>query len=165
MGCLGVHFAVDEGVARRLLAAAGDDEKLVEIVQEDIEEAWDEEQLFQSDKAWDALHRCLSNGTLNVQEGRPPLNQCFFGGRILNEEADYFVVLLDPAQVKEVASALPAVTEAWLRDRYFSVEFPDYQVDKSETDFQYCWSSFQGLPEFFSRAAREGRWVVFTVDQ
>jgi hypothetical protein len=33
----------------------------------EIEEEW--EVVFETDKAWDALHRCLSNGTLNVEEG------------------------------------------------------------------------------------------------
>jgi hypothetical protein len=38
-------------------------------VVEEIEEAW--ESPFETDKAWDALHRCLSDGTLDVTSGEP----------------------------------------------------------------------------------------------
>src|SRR5882724_8273179 len=108
MGCLGVHFAIGAGEAKRLLDAEDDDE-LVEIVKEEIEEAW--EMAFETHKAWDTLHRCLSNGTLNSDEGEPPLNRVFFGGQTLNTEADYFVVLVTPPEVKEIAAALAKLTE------------------------------------------------------
>lgn len=163
MACRGAHFAIERKTARWLLAAADDDE-LVAVVDE-LEEQWDRDHLFETDKAWDALHRCLSDGTLDPEAGEPPLNQCFFGGRMLNQEDEYFVVLLTPAAVKRVATALEAVTEAWLRERYFDLEFPDYDGEKEEEDFRSAWSSFVGLPAFFARAAEEKRYVVFTVDQ
>jgi hypothetical protein len=162
MGCLGVHFAITAEQAAELLAAE-DDEKLADLVSEKIEEAW--EMAYETDKAWDALHRCLSNGTLDPEQGEPPLNRAFFGGQILNSEADYFVVLLTPAQVQELAGALANVTEPWLRSRYFDVPFPDYQGEKSEEDWEYTFANFEGLPEFFAKAAQAGRHVIFTVDQ
>jgi hypothetical protein len=75
------------------------------------------------------------------------------------------VVLLMPDDVREVANALSLVTKEWLRERYFSLEFPDYQGKKSDEDWEYTWSSYQGLPEFFTKAAKDGRHVIFTVDQ
>lgn len=165
MACLGVHFAVEQSVAQELIGAAGDDETLVELVQKELEEEWDEEHLFETDKAWDALHRCFSDGTLNVTEEASPLALCFFGGRILNEEPDYFVVLLEPAQVSQTAEALAGVTKEWLRDRYFSLEFPDYGTEKGEEDFEYSWENLEGLAAFYQQAAADRRWVVFTVDQ
>lgn len=161
MACRGVHFAIDDQQAQRLLGAEDDDE-LLEIVEE-IEEAW--EAAFETDKAWDALHRCLSNGTLNAEEGEPPLSRVFFGGRMLNEGDDYFVVLVTPSEAVQIAASLATVTESWLRERYFELPFPDYQGEKSEEDWEYTLSSFQGLPEFFARAASQGRHVIFTVDQ
>ncbi|MBS2015487.1 MAG: YfbM family protein [Deltaproteobacteria bacterium] len=162
MSCRGVHFAIDAVQAERLLAAE-DDEALVEIVQEEIEEAW--ELAFETDKAWDALHRCLSDGTLTSGAGEPPLNRVFFGGRVLNESAEYFVVLVTPSEVEEIAAALAKVTEAWLKARYFETPFPAYQGEKSAEDWEYTIGNFEGLPEFFARAASEGRYVIFTVDQ
>jgi hypothetical protein len=162
MSCLGVHFAITEEQAERLLAAE-DDEDLVGIVENEIEEAW--ELAFETDKAWDALHRCFSNGTLDVLAGEAPLNRVFFGGQVLNEEGEYFVVLVTPAEVKEIAEALAEVTEPWLRGRYFDLAFPDYQGEKSEEDWEYTRTQFQGLPEYFAQAAAAGRHVIFTVDQ
>jgi hypothetical protein len=158
---LGVHFAIGVEQAKQLLDAADDDE-LIAIVEE-IEAVW--ESAFETDKAWDALHRCLSDGSLNATSGQPPLSQVFFGGRVLNEEPDYFVVLTTPEQVKEIAEALAKVTKPWLRSRYFELPFPDYQGEKSEDDWEYTFAQFEGLPEFFARAANDGRHVIFTVDQ
>ena len=93
------------------------------------------------------------------------MNRAFFGGRMLNEEDDYFVVLVTPKEVKEIAVALEKLTEDWLRKRYFDIPFPDYQGEKSDEDWEYTVSNFRGLPEFFRRAARDGRHVIFTVDQ
>lgn len=161
MACRGVHFAINAEQAGRLLGAKCDDE-LIGVVEE-IEEEWDV--AYETDKAWDALHRCLSNGTLNSGEGKPPLNRVFLGGKTLNEGEDYFVVLVTPAEVKDVARALAQVTEAWLQSRYFDTPFADYQGEKSEEDWEYTLGHFEGLPEFFARAASEGRYVIFTVDQ
>ena len=161
MTARGVHFAIDSDQAKRLLAAEDDDE-LISIVEE-IEEEWDG--AFESDKAWDALHRSLSNGTLDPEEGEPPLNTVFFGGKVLNQDDDYHVVLITPREVSEIATALAKVTEPWLRSRYDALEFPDYEGEKSDEDFAYTWSSFQGLPKFFSRAAKDKRHVIFTVSQ
>jgi hypothetical protein len=57
------------------------------------------------------------------------------------------------------------VDEPWLRSRYFDVSFPNYRGEKSEEDWEYTWSNFQGLPEFFAQAANAGQYVIFTVDQ
>ena len=162
MACLGVHFAITTEQAERLLAAADDDE-LVDIVKDDIEEAW--ELAFETDKAWDALHRCLSNGTLDIVENAPPLSRVFFGGRVLNTSPDYFVVLATPAEVKEIARALAAIDAAWVRERYRHQPFPGYQGTKSDEDCEYTVASFEGLPVFYARAAAEDRHVIFTVDQ
>ena len=132
-------------------------------MKEEIEEAW--ELAFETDKAWDALHRCLSNGTLHCDEGEPPLNRVFFGGRVLNTEPDYFVVLNTPSEVKEIAAALATITEQWLRDRYLTLAFEGYQGEKDDEDWAYTMGNFEGLPEFFAEAARQERYVIFTVDQ
>jgi len=159
-----MHFAISYDQAMKLLKQKSD-EDLVAMVSEDIEEAATEENSFQTDKAWDALHRSLSNGTLDVRQGTRPLNMAFFGGNVLNREADYFVILLTPTEVKQVAEALAQVTEAGLKKRYFDQKFPDYQGEKSQEDWEYSWSSFQGLPEFFANAAARKDHVIFTVGQ
>lgn len=84
--------------------------------------------------------------------------------KTLNEADPSFVVLVTPAEVKAIAGALAGVTESWLRSRYTDVPFPGYQAgEKSEEDWQYTIGNFEGLPEFFNHAAREGRYVTFHV--
>jgi hypothetical protein len=161
MGCLGVHFAITASRAEELLAAKDDDD-LLAIVDE-IEEEW--AIVYETDKAWDALHRCLSNGTLNSMEGEAPLNQVFFGGNTLNTEDDYFVVLATPTQVKAISVALATVTEPWLKRRYFDVPFPGYHGEKSEEDWQYTKNNFDGLPAFYALAAAANSYVIFTVSR
>ena len=33
---------------------------------EEIEDRWDRDWLVETDKAWDAIHRCLTGGTLEL---------------------------------------------------------------------------------------------------
>ena len=82
MSCLGVHFAITETDASHLLAATGD-EAVLEYIQEVIEDRWDEDWLYQSDKAWDAIHRCLCDGSLASDRGTYPLKLAVLGGRQL----------------------------------------------------------------------------------
>jgi hypothetical protein len=64
LSCLGVHFALDAADQQRILGAASDDALLV-VIQEDIEQRLGNDEFsFQTDEAWDAIHRCLTNGKL-----------------------------------------------------------------------------------------------------
>jgi hypothetical protein len=50
MACRGVHFAITESETTRLLSA-GSDQKVLEVIQDEIEARWDKEWLYQTDKA------------------------------------------------------------------------------------------------------------------
>ncbi|HLY72724.1 MAG TPA: YfbM family protein [Planctomycetota bacterium] len=163
MSCLGVLFALSEEDARRLLAA-GDNDAVMTIIEE-IEETWDEKWLVQTDKAWDALHRCLSNGTIYYDEGEYPLNRAVLGGKHLYDGDDYVVAYVAPNEVKDVAAALAPLTEKDLRSRYDAIDADDYDGDHGEEDFKATWGHFLSVREFYKKAAAEGRSVVFTVDQ
>jgi hypothetical protein len=101
----------------------------------------------QSDKAWDALHRALSNGTMSWDGGEYPLS------------------LKDPKTVADVAAALPGVTEETLRARYFAIDPEDYGFPVTDQDFEYTWQWFQEGRTMWLRAASEARYVLFTADQ
>lgn len=162
MAQLGVHFAITTDQAKALRDAEDDDERadLVSEIEED-----DDNVHFDSDKGWDGLHRCFSDGTLDLGAGEPPLNRVFFGGELLSED-DAFLLMLSPKQVKEIAAALAKVTPDWIGERYRALPFPDYEEgEKSDEDLRYLVSCFNGLPAFFERAAREKRHVIFTVDE
>lgn len=93
------------------------------------------------------------------------LRNCIFGGKVLNRNSNYFVVLLTPKQVQETAEELQKVTKEWLRNRYFKLKFIDCPWDKSEQDWEYTWGMFKGLPAFFQKISQEGCHIIFTVDQ
>gem|GEM_PF-7118074 len=63
MACRGVFFALTKEEEAKLLAAP-DSEAVVEIITEEVEERWDREWLVEMDKSWDAVHRCLGDGSL-----------------------------------------------------------------------------------------------------
>ena len=79
MAARGVHFAITSDQLARVLAASNDDD-LMQVI-EQIEEAWDKDNLAESDKAWDAIHRCLTDGSLLYESGEYPLNHVICGGR------------------------------------------------------------------------------------
>jgi len=160
----GVFFAVVDTDVVKLRGAASDPE-LLAIIQDDIEEKWDVEWLFQTDKAWAGLHRCLTDGRLEFTNGTYPLNACVLGGEQLHQGDGYIVSLLTATQVRDVADGLAKIDRNWLRTRYFAIQEADYGAPLSEDDFAYIFQQgFAGLPEFFVKAAAAGRSMIFTVD-
>lgn len=161
----GVHFALSSSDVKKLLAIT-DPEQLVEVISEELEEKYlaDDTWSFQFDKAWDALHRSLTDGQLLYASGPFPLAYAVLGGRPLDAGEDYTACLVEPDQVNEAAVALASVTQDWLRARYFALDPELYGDPLTEEDFEYTWSNFLGLPEFFERAAKAKRSVLFTTD-
>lgn len=161
MACRGVHFALTHEQASRLMDTPGtDNEDLLAFVGE-IEEQWDREWLQESDKAWDAIHRCLTDGKL--EWGRTPFHLCILGSDNLYEGEDYLINFLDPDEVKEAAAAIKHIDREELRRRYDAIDTNSYG-DVSDDDFEYVWSWFSHLRDFFQKAASAHRSMLFTVD-
>lgn len=166
MGCRGVHFSLDEEQVSALRDTPED--QRVEYVQEEIEEElWsaDPSRGEESDKAWDAIHRALTDGDLRYDNGPYPLSHVVLGGESLYGGEDYIISLKTPAQVRDVAAALKNVTRDVLRRGYDGIDPATYQGEIGEEDFEYTWSWLRGLIDFYGRAAAEGRSVIFTADQ
>jgi Domain of unknown function (DUF1877) len=161
MSSQGVHFALTDAQAQAILAVRDDDE-LIEMLEE-IEEVWDEEYLAESDKAWDAIHRCLTNGLLLYVSEPYPLNHCICGGQQLYEGDDATISFVSAAQVKDVATALAQVSEEWFQERYLAIPEGEYK-ELSEEDFQYTWKWFERVRGLYEKAAATDRAVIFTVD-
>ncbi len=157
----GVHFAVTPAQARALQSATSD-RKLMSLV-DAIEAAWEEPYVVESDKAWDAIHRCLTDGTLLYVSGNYPLNLCICGGEQLHRGRAYTVSFVSARRVKAVAKALANVTKKWLRQQYALIDPEDYEFELDEEDFAYTWASFLEVRRFYRRAASADRAVIFTV--
>ena len=167
MACLGVHFALTESEVSHLRSFTRDSDRL-EHLQETIEETYMEqfsEFTAQTDKAWDAMHRTLSDGELTWEAGEYPLNHVVLAGELLYAESDYIMSLKSPQQVREIAAALPGITEAEFRKRYFAINAKSYGFPLSEEDFAYTWESFQSVRALYESAAKAARCVLFTADQ
>lgn len=156
MTCRGVFFALSPSQREHLLALR-DDNKLLEYIQEDIEAAWDEAHLLETDKAWDAIHRCLTDGTLSFSDSSTPLAKLILGGKQLySDPQSYIVNLIEHEELSAISAALRTVTKEWMRARYEQLRSTDPQECVSEQDWQYTWDWFSGIPDFISRAEREG---------
>jgi hypothetical protein len=162
--CRGVLFAIDPGTVRELLAAKSDDD--VRAIVRRVENAWDSPRLAETDKAWDAMHRTLTDGSLDPGAGEYPLNRVVLGGRHLYQRDDYIVALVPANEIKDVARAAARVEQPWFRERYMRLLSPeDYGREHGEVDLAYTWAYFEGAAKLYARAARERLAVIFTVDQ
>lgn len=160
---LGVHFAIDAETADRLRTAA-DDDQVAALIEEIEEEAIGVDHC-DTDKAWDAIHRSLTDGYLGYSNGAFPLNAVILGGAQLYEGDDYIVSLLTSEQVRDVAHAVADVDQAALKEGYDRIDIQDYGPEFGDEDFAYTWSNYRDLVMFFRRAAAAGQHVIFTVSQ
>src|SRR5258705_825739 len=144
MACRGVYFALTNDEAKHLLESADKDD-VVDFIQEEIEARWDEEWLQEVDKSWDAIHRSLTDGTLQCR-GKSPLERFVLGGKQLSRRSDYIVSYLTPHEVRDVSDAARTVSKDWFREQYFKLkrtflgmDFSNYDGPINETDFEHSW--------------------------
>lgn len=166
MSGLGVLLALEQAAVDRLLAEPDHDarrEWLVDVVEADLFER-SPQWACDVDVAWDAIHRALTDGDLDWENGTEPLNLVILGGEQLYDENDAILSLKSPAQVQAIATALPTVTPALFKAGYQRIPSDDYDGMKGLEDYQSVWDEFSELRLFYQRAADAGRWVVFSVD-
>lgn len=167
MGCLGVHFALEKSEVVTLRAKDNDESRL-DYLQDELEESYFEsapDLIAQTDKAWDAIHRTLTDGTIGWSNGTYPLSHAVLGGEVLYGHDDYIMSLKTPEQVRDVAQALRDITEDTFRAGYFRIDPEDYGFQVDPDDFAYTWHWFTVMREFYYRAAASGRYVLFTANQ
>ncbi len=164
MASRGVHFALSDEEQIKLADLAKSQGNVVEYIQEEIEDRWDHEWLCETDKAWDAIHRCLTDGFLSFDD-TTPLHWCVLGGTPMHYEDDYIISFVDKKKVKSVANAIEKFTEVDFRKKYDAIDASDYGMELSNEDFEYTWENFQDLRAFYRKAANADRSVIFTVDQ
>ncbi len=167
MACLGVLFSLDKEAVDTLKAFESDEERLL-YLQEEIEETYFEkypEKIAELDKSWDALHRSLTDGKLEWENGTFPLNHVILGGELIYDEDDYIMSLKTPEQVSQIASEIEKIDEDTLKKGYENIDTKDYGFSLTDEDFEYTWNWFSGSKDFWKQAAEENRYVLFTVDQ
>jgi hypothetical protein len=133
----------------------------MEIIMRSREERW-----YQlTDKAWEAIRRCLADGSFDYR-ATTPLHRCILSGENLYEGRTqaWYVGYTRPDDVREVAAALRPIDEGWMRQRYWAINPEEYWMALSEEDFEYTWQWFLPLREFYQRAAGDGRGVLFKAE-
>lgn len=167
MSCLGVHFALSNEDVVNIRAINNEQERLA-YLQEEIEERYlDEPGTYaaESDKAWDAIHRTLTDGRLTWDGGAYPLNHVVLAGDLLYTEDDYIMSLKSPTQVRDINTELENITKESFRKRYLSISPSEYGMELSDDDFSYTWEWFENVRQLYRRAAAENLHVLFTADQ
>lgn len=161
----GVHFALTAAQTEALWDRyeQQDDVGVLEVVRS-IEATWDEVHLQQTDKAWDAIHRCLSDGTLQPGAGTWPLVGAVLGGECMYFGDGHIVRFLDADDVAEVAVALTTVTHDWFAGRFATLGQHGYPGAGDERDLAYTWYWFEQMRAFFARTAAEKRAVIFSAE-
>lgn len=170
MSCLGVLFALDEPSLNKLKKIPRNE--LPDYIGCQLEEEWFSQHpdlLAELDKSWDAAHRALTDGNLLFGDGCSPLSGVILGGTVLygdkEGEEDYIITLKSPQQVKAISSALKNLTKEDFRRRYFAIDEEAYEHFIDEDDFNYTWDWLEGSFPLWEKAAQEGLWMLFTVDQ
>lgn len=163
----GTLYAVTPDEAERLLALIGNDP---ELAREALELYTPERQrqrfIAPVDHAWDPLHRCLTDGTLRgIGNGATPLAWCVLGGKSLYTGKDYIICYVAPEQTTQVATALDEIEPGWLMERYKVLPSVGYTGPFDNEHFQYTWDYFTSVRNLYSKAAGDGRGVVFVTDQ
>lgn len=165
---LGSHIAISDGQRKQLESLASDEDR-IEFVNELMEE-WNDDLMCGTDKAWDAIHRCLTESPPNTENmsaeyGTYPLRLCIMGGKKLTTpNTTHFLYLIEPHEVDDIAKALAPIDEASMKEKYrihCRGAWPEY----GEDDMEYTWEYFQAMRDFFVRVAGTGRAVIFNADQ
>ncbi|MEK3672750.1 YfbM family protein [Paenibacillus sp. FSL R10-2771] len=120
------------------------------------------------DKAWQALHYTLSGGGTEGDSALGavvPMNGQHYAGHYSDAE----VFVLEPEQVKETAAALEGIEESYVRERYQFRQMLDEGVyplvddDEPEEFFDYMYTYFTAMKEFYRTASADQAYVVFYI--
>ncbi len=115
------------------------------------------------DKSWQGIHFLLTG---DAWAGAPPLALAILGGIEVGGDVGYGPArYLTPAEVKQVASALAAVSRHQLAAKYSSASFIEADIypeiwDEGDEALDYLLVNFDALIEFYRQASIRGDAVL-----
>jgi len=118
--------------------------------------------VLETERLWDPIHRCLTEGELDPAGGEFPLNHAVIGGKQLHKGADCVAVLVRPDMVRFVSDALSELTEEAMRPKFFGLPKAACATPQDEKNFMALWLALKDLQVFFEAAADNLEAVVFT---
>jgi hypothetical protein len=119
-------------------------------------------QILEVKRTWDAIHRCLTEGTLDVEAGDFPRNHVVLGGKKLHNGDDYVAVVVRPDMVTFIAEALHEIKEPDFRKCFFALADKGYDQPINEKEYSFIWHTIQEIRAFFEYCDEERFAVLFT---
>ena len=160
MACRGIYYAVTPQQSLEIFSKSNTNDIISYL--DDIGENQEDQNFQYLDKSWDAIHRCLTDGTLYDNAGHYPLNRCVLGGVALYDKEDFIVRFVSAQEVKDISDAFGHIDRGWVYNQYTNLKFPNYQHgEKSEEDFEYTWNYLEQAISFYSRASSLNKAIVF----
>jgi hypothetical protein len=159
----GYHIALTRDHAKRVFNQQ-DDESLRSFLNELITspEMKKTGRVLDTGTAWNAIHRCLTDGELDPAVGEFPLNHTVLGGKQLHKGDDYAATLIRPDITPFVAEALNEIREPQFREKFFALNPNSYGLPIDEKSFLAVWLAVTNLRVFFDAAAENLEAVIFT---
>ncbi|MFG0307284.1 MAG: DUF1877 family protein [Phycisphaerales bacterium JB040] len=165
MACLGVHFALTDDELNTLIEFSDEQKRLDHLKEVIEEELLETQRAVETEHAWDGLHRSLTDGNFEWENGTFPLNAVILHGEPLHFKDDYIMSLKRKQFVPDIAEALALVTPDDLRSGYAKIDTDTCPWPTSEEDLEYTLDFLQPLQQFWTYAASEGLHCLFTADQ
>ena len=147
------------------LKAIDDEDDRIDFLQSRIDEGLFDDPSYlkaETDTAWNAIQRCLTDGRLGFENDKFPLSHAILGGEQLYSSDHCILSLKTRQQVADIARALCEVTKESFFSAYDSIVEADYAMRLSASDRQDAWEWLEEVIAFYQTAAAEGRAVVFT---
>ena len=159
----GHHIALSREHAKRVFANK-DDASLPPLIAELLgdKSLKANSQILDVKRAWDATHRCFTEGALDPEGGEFPLNHVILGGKKLHNGDDYVAVVVRPDMVTFIAEALRDVKEPDFRKAFFALGEKGYDQPINEKEYSYIWHMVQEIRAFFEFCDEERFAVLFT---
>jgi hypothetical protein len=166
MPCRGMLYALTPAEAATIRGFAGDDAELIQAAN-CLYSTKRASEGFQAalDKAWWAIHLCMTNGDGSSGTGFTPQSMCIMGAENLHQDDGYIICLVAAEDVPDVARELDEVTEELMAAQYDLFVPKEFDAAWHAQDCKYTWSYFNAAREVYRRAAAAGRCVLFKVDQ
>jgi hypothetical protein len=162
----GAHIVLTREDAKTVFSAA-DDEAVRKTVTalRNSKKHRDAKLVLETGTSWDAIHRCLTEGTLDPEAGEFPLNHTILGGKRIHKAGDFEAIMVRPDIVPYIAEQLHHVKRDVIHSAYQKIDPADYGQPLTITDFDKIWNSLQQIRQLYEDAATERCAVLFTVDR
>ena len=162
----GAHIILTREDAKRVFGAAGD-VAVQEIANElrGSKRHCEAKLVLETGANWDAIHRCLTDGTLEPTAGEFPLNQVILGGKQLFKGAGFEAVMVRPDLTAFIAEALHNLKREEIHDKYMQLPAAELGYTPTEQESDIVWNAIQQIRQLFEDAAAERCAVMFTVER